>query len=90
MPALARVIENNVKSNGTIKTKLSVSARAEKAAVGKAKSAALRHNGYADVVLSSRDNSVEVGSIRVVGEREIGLRKTYIITVVTTGIGPRF
>lgn len=81
MPALARVIENTRHDDGTIESKVRVTASLEQRARGQAIRAALRHNGYSDVLLS---DTISVENIEVEREGRLGMTETYIIDVTVT------
>lgn len=85
MPALSRVVENEVYFDGTIKTKAKVSAGTVNRAETKAIKATLRHNGLTDLFLTSSRHDVEVDKVAVVDEGIIGLRKMYLVEVTIVG-----
>lgn len=90
MATIARVLDSEVKGDGTIENTVRVDAPTESAAKRKAKNASLRHNGYSDAILQAVDRDIEV---EVMGASELPLtplRRRFIVNVKTTGVGEYF
>lgn len=87
MPALARVVENVRRGDGTIESTVRVTAATEGSAKRQARRSALRHNGYSDLVLSSDESEIKVGVVEVESQAPIGLRETFVVKVELTGAG---
>jgi hypothetical protein len=90
MPFVGRVIETNYMGDGTIEDLVRVDAPTESVAKRQARRAALRSNGYADVVLQSPSWDIDV---EVTDTQEINFvpyRRRFIVRVVTTGSGEYF
>lgn len=83
MPLVPRVIENEVKGDGTIESVVKTTGTFEWVAKRKAISRALRHNGYADVVFGGSESGFKVDKVETVESRP-GPRKTFVIEVVIT------
>lgn len=87
MPAVARVVENTVMGDGTIKSVVRISALHEVAAKKRAKNRALLHNGY-DKALSKPSKGVvevEVKEMELVKERY--MTKIYRVVVELSNVG---
>lgn len=90
MSVIARVLDNQVKSDGTITTELSVSAGpglyatfTESRVEAKAKNRALLHNGY-DKLLSEKGRGPVSIDIKVMEETNdgIGYNTFYVVTEI--------
>lgn len=87
MPIINRVLENNVRGDGTIESLIRVTAVRQERAGPQALRTAVRHNGYADIVISSEATSLDAEVKGVEYSGRVGLIKTYIVETEITGAG---
>lgn len=87
MPAIARVVDNEVRGDGTIETKVLITALHQTSAANRAKNRALLFNGYSTAITSSTEAGIGI-EVKNIQKRESRIaRNLYEVTTEISGAG---